>query len=492
MSLLGIDIGTTGCKAVVFSLAGEPLAKSYRDYEILSEKESFAELNSYEVWDKIMDTVRDVAVLTTNDPIQALSVSSLGEAMVPVSKGGKILGNSILGIDHRGMEFIELIRARYSSFEFFNITGNLPGIFYSMPKIAWIKKYQPDLYFNTDYFLTWADFVCYMLGGKPVTNFSLAGRTLLFDIHKCKWSNELLDFMDLDKSKLAAPHPSGSTLGFVCNDLAKKLHLNNGVSIISGGHDQCCAALGSGIKSDSSAAMYGMGTFICVVPVFSEMPDINYMFENKLHIEHHVVPGSFISFIFNQSGGALVKWFKQTFTFGLNDSIDQQRNYNDLFNEIPDKSTDILVTPRFGTTGPPDFLTGNQGCIAGLSLSHTRGDILRAILEGMSFYVRDCFEKLEKPFSGIYSLKATGGGSVSDKWLQITSDILGKPITVNEVGEASSLGAAIIAGKGANVFASFDIAIDLMVHKKLTINPDLSRKEYYARKFEQYKLFTNK
>ena len=150
MSLLGIDIGTTGCKSVVFSHQGKQLAKSYRDYEIISEREGYAELNSLEVWEKVQETILEVVLKIPGHTIRALSVSSLGEAMVPVSKEGQILGNSILGSDHRGAEFTELLQDRYVSSEIFRITGNLPGLFYSLPKIAWIKKYQPDLFRKTD------------------------------------------------------------------------------------------------------------------------------------------------------------------------------------------------------------------------------------------------------------------------------------------------------------------------------------------------------
>lgn len=489
MSLLGIDIGTTGCKAVVFSMQGEQLAKSYRDYEIISEKEGYAELNSVEVWDKVQEAIGEVAMQMTYNPIEALSVSSLGEAMVPVSKDGKIMGNSILGSDQRGAEFTELVQNKCGSSEIFRITGNLPGSFYSMPKIAWIKKYRPVLYHNTDYFLTWADFVCLMLGGEPVTNYSLAGRTLLFDINNCTWSDKLFHILDIDKQKFAPPRPSGSFLGYVRNELAKQLHLVNDVAIVCGGHDQCCATLGSGIQNSSNAAMYGMGTFICVVPVFSQMPDITSMYANKLHIEHHVVPGSFISFIYNQSGGAMVKWAKQTFfTIGQQDCGRQESTYKAMFDEIPNNPSDILVIPKFGSTGPPDFLYGSKGCISGLSLNHSRGDILRAMLEGISFYILDCFENLHNTFDEIDTLVVTGGGSVSEKWLQITADVLNKVIVRNSVTEASSLGAAILAGKGSNMFVSYSNAISAMVHKELTIVPDQSKKDFYNSKFNRYKI----
>jgi len=485
MSLLGIDIGTTGCKSVVFSLKGEQLAKSYRDYETVENGKAYSEFDPSVIWEKVQETIREAAEQTPDDPVQALSVSSLGEAMVPVSEDGKILGNSILGSDPRGDEFIDNLLKYISHYEIFKITGNLPGTFYSMSKILWVKKYQPGLYLNTRYFLAWSDFISYMLGGIPSADYSLADRSLLFDINSCSWSDKLMNLTGLDKIKFAPPVPSGTFLGYVREDLGKKLHLKKNVAIVSGGHDQCCAILGSGVKSDTKAAMYAMGTYICVAPVFSRMPDAETMYKKKLHIEHHVVPDSFITFIYNQSGGALVKWFRQMFM-----PADRQDSYDLMFDEITENLNNIIVIPGFGVTGPPDYLPGNEGSISGLSLNHSRGDILRATLEGISFYVRDCFERLDAPFNNINFLFANGGGSVSGKWLQITADILGKTIIKNTITEASSLGAAIIAANGCKAFTSFNESIDSMIQKDKIIYPDPSKIEFYDRKFELYKLRT--
>jgi len=300
MSLLGIDIGTTGCKSIVFSIKGEQLARSYLDYEIISNSAGYAELDPFEIWEKVKLTIIDVASQTSDDPIKALSVSSLGEAMVPVSKDGKILGNSILGSDLRGSEFINILQQQIDPYNIFRITGNLPDTFYSLSKILWIKKYQSDLFLNTSYSLTWSDFIAFKLGGKATTNFTLADRSLLFDINSCKWSDEIFNVTGLDKSKFAPPVPSGSFLGYVRDDLAKKLHLGAKVAIISGGHDQCCAILGSGIKRGSNTAIYAIGTYLCIATVFSSMPDINSMFKNKLHIQHHVIPGSFVTLFYRK------------------------------------------------------------------------------------------------------------------------------------------------------------------------------------------------
>ena len=191
-------------------------------------------------------------------------------------------------------------------------------------------------------------------------------------------------------------------------------------------------------------------------------------------------PGSFISFIYNQSGGALIKWFRNVFG-------GKQSTYSGLFEEIPCSPNSIIVIPKFGVSGPPEFDTGNLGCFSGLALSHSRGDILQAILEGTAFYVKDCFEKSDRVFAQTNTLIASGGGSVSNKWLQITADILDMKIIRNKTTEASSLGAAILAGIGNKKFSSFDEAFDSMVQEDYVFHPDRSKTDYYKNKFEQYK-----
>lgn len=488
MSLLGIDIGTTGCKSVIFSLRGEQLARSYRSYEIVSSKDGIAELNTDNVWTMVKETIKEVVSVVKSDPVVSLSVSSLGEAMVPVSNDRRILGNSILGADCRGEEFVELLLNNYRAEEVYEITGCYPGSFYSMPKIAWIKEYLPELYAHTDYFLSWADFVCFMLGGIPVTNYSHAGRTLLFNIRKCEWDQGFFNALNLDIQKFASPCPSGNFLGYVDKEIGKQLHLGEEVAIISGGHDQCCAALGGGVRTEEKTAMLGMGTFMCIVPVYDSLPDFSSMYINKLHIEHHVLPDSYISFIYNQAGGALLEWFRKTFL-----SIDQYSKktvnpaYEEIFNEIEDTVSDLLVFPDFAASGPPDFLNGNHGIIHGLSLQHTRGDILKAMLEGVGFYFRNCLEVLNESLPKIELLVASGGGAASCKWLQVMANILNVSVVRNNITEAGALGAAIVAGVGHNIFCDYDSALEKMIHKLTVFAPKTQTQEVYDIKYKRYK-----
>jgi xylulokinase len=326
-----------------------------------------------------------------------------------------------------------------------------------------------------------------MLGGKPVTNYSLANRTLLFDINKCDWSEKFMSLMDLDASKFAPTIQSGIQIGKISKAISEKLFLPEGVAIISGGHDQCCGALGSGIV-DSNVAMYGIGTFICVVPVFPFIPDLQPMRQNKLHIEHHVVSGLYVTFLFNLSGGSLIKWYRDTFTSTINDQLREHDRlaYDVLFKEIPEKISDIIVIPRFGPTGAPDFFSKPAGSISYLSLYHTRGDILRAMLEGITFYFKANLPIIEKQGIKIDLLIASGGGATSEIWLQITADILNKPVIKNKVTEAGTLGAAILGGVGSYAFSSINEGINSMVHRDLIFYPKEANVVAYEKKFEQY------
>jgi len=487
MSLLGIDIGTSGCKSASFSVEGKLIASAYEEYNIVSDEPGYAELNSLEVWEKIKKTIRRVAIKTTSDPISALSVSSLGEAVVPVTKQKGILANSILSFDTRGEEFLQEFTNCIPEEEIYKINGNIPGNFCTMTKISWLKKYKPEIYNRTEYFLLWADFVCFMLGGKAVTNYSLANRTILFDINTCGWSSKFMGVMGLDKTKFAPAIPSGVEIGEISNEIREELSLPQKVAIISGGHDQCCAALGSGVI-EPNIAMYGIGTFICVVPVFSSIPDILSMRMNKLHIEHHVVPDLFVTFLYNLTGGSLIKWYRDTFAPAINEQFNRENQsaYEILFKEIPEEISDIIVIPRFGPTGAPDFFSKSVGSILNLSFNHTRGDILRAMVEGITFYFKLNLPIIEKQRITIDLLNATGGGATSEIWLQITADILNKPIIKNRVTEAGTLGAALLGGFGNKNFSSINEGVDKMVHRDLIFYPNEANVIAYEKKFEKF------
>ncbi len=490
MSLLGVDIGTTGCKATAFSVEGEILGKAYQEYHFLYPQKGWMELDSQAVWDKIKMVISQVASQTAKDPIKAFSVSSFGEAVTPVSKDRRILGNCIIGFDDRGQEYIPQIEKKISLKRLFAINGNILGHIYTAPKLMWLKEHNPSLYNQTYKFLFWEDLVYYLLGCDAVIDYSLANRSLLFDIHSCDWSDELLNISSLDRAKFAKPIPSGTVIGTISNSIADELGLPKGVKAVTGGHDQCCTALGAGIIKEEVAS-YGIGTVICITPAFSKMPDLNIMRENNLNIEHHTVPGLFVSFLYNFTGGSALKWFRDT--FGENEKVLAKKTgkdpYDILLNQIPEEPTNLLLLPHFAPTGPPLFESKTGGVLAGLTLNTTKGEILKAILEGVTYYFKEGMQCLEEAGIPIREFRPTGGGAKSKKWLQIKADIFGIPFVSLKVTEAGTLGTAILAGIAINEYASLNEAVERLVKTGEIIEPNLEKQKIYQEKFALYKKF---
>jgi xylulokinase len=487
MSLLGIDVGTSGCKAAVFSEDGQLLGLAYEEYDYQHSRPGWAELDTAQIWLKIKRTIGRAAAGVTGDSPRALCVSSLGEAVVPVSADRKILGPSLLNFDSRGAEYLGGLQSLIRNEQWYRINGNMPGNQYSLTKLMWLKQYQPDLYQQADHFLHWSGFVSFMLGAEARVDYSLANRSLLFDLEHDDWSDELLGLTGIERDKLPSIVPSGTVIGSVAGPMADELGLPAGIPIVNGGHDQCCNGIGCGVIQPGQA-MYGMGTYLCMMPVFDRRPEPSVMIERGLNTEHHVVPGHYVSFIYNQ-GGVLVKWFRDTFASAEHRQADAagQDIYAALLAEMPEGPSKVMVLPHFTATGPPQFIADSCGVVAGLKLDTPRGTILKGILEAITFYLRECFETLPEADIAITDFRAVGGGSKSDAWIQVCANILGRPFLRPRVNEAGVLGAAILAGAGCGVFASLKAGVETMVRLDRQFDPDPAQQQQYEESFARYR-----
>ncbi|MGC9260668.1 MAG: FGGY-family carbohydrate kinase, partial [Phycisphaerae bacterium] len=288
MSTLGIDVGTSGCKAGAFSSGGKCIHLAYREYPTAYPRQGWAELDAPYVWTQVQETISEVAAATKSDPLRALCVSAMGEAATPVNKNRQILGSSILSSDVRGREYIDVMLRQMSQEEFYGINPNVLTPSYTLPKLQWLKEHRPELYHATDYFLMWGGLVEFLLGADPFISYSHANRTLLFDIHKQDWSEKLLAISGMDRAKLPRCLPSGTVAGTVSGEMASQLGLSTNVKIVVGGHDQCCNALGAGINKPGYA-VDGIGTYECITPVYYGLPDPGKMLSLGLNIEHYVI-----------------------------------------------------------------------------------------------------------------------------------------------------------------------------------------------------------
>lgn len=488
MSLLGIDVGTTGCKLLALAADGTILATAHREYDnVVRPQPGWAELDSQQVWEQIKDAIREVTAQTGADPVAAVSVSSMGEAMTPVSLADRrILGNCILGFDPRGGATLDRLQA-LDTIAFYERNGNVPSSIYGGPKLIWLRDNEPALFEAADKFLNWADLVAFMLGGEPITDFGLANRSLFFDIRAEDWSSETLDYVGMPREKLPDAVQAGTAVGTVSAAIAADLGLKPGAAIVIGAHDQSATATGAGVIK-AGMANYGLGTYICITPVYDAIPPAQPMIAPSLNVEHHALPGLYVSFYYNLTGGALLKWFRDTLAPLEHEAARQagENVYDRLLAEMPADPTDLMVLPHFAPTGPPYFDENPLGLIAGLTLETSRGELIKGLLEGVTYYFRHGLDLMANAGIHIDEFRVTGGGAKSDTWLQIKADVLNRPLVRPVVTEAGALGAAILAGVGGGVYASAEEAIEALVTVDRVFEPDARRHALYSERFARY------
>jgi xylulokinase len=231
-----------------------------------------------------------------------------------------------------------------------------------------------------------------------------------------------------------------------------------------------------------------MGTFTCITPVFSQRRAPRLMLERGLNTQHHAVPGKYVSFIYNP-GGSLVKWFRDTLAAAEHSRAEETGGdvYASLLAEMPPGPSGIMVLPHFAPTGPPAFISDSTGLIAGVRLQTSRGEILKGILEGIAFNLKECVDSLPPTGIEIADYRVAGGGSKSDQWIQLCADIFGRRFVRPVITEAGALGAAIIAGVGSDLFPSFETGAGAMVRLEREFEPDPQQHRLYADWYELYK-----
>jgi xylulokinase len=471
------------CKAAAFSNEGGCLALASREYGALALPPGYAELDSHAVWRRTQEVIAEVVTATRHDPVTALCVSSMGETVVPVSRDRKILANSILCSDVRGVEYARAMEAELGQEAFYRINPNLLGPQYSLPKILWLRDHEPELFRKVDVFLLWGDLIGFMLGGDPVASNSLANRTLLLDIERNDWSDELLSWSQLGRNLFGRVVAGGVVVGVVSDSAAAKLGLPQGVKVVAGGHDQCCNALGCGGIAEGKAVC-GLGTYECITPLFRKVRDPLDMLHENLNIENHVLPDLYVAFLFNQAG-ALVKWFRDTFA-AAEVRAEGTGLYDRLTSEMPAEPTRLLVLPHFDPPLWPKYLGDTAGMIVGLHTSTHRGEILKSILECTTLYFVQGIEALRRMGIDLTEFIAAGGGAKSDAWLQIKADIFGIPFVRPHTSEAGLAGAAMLAGLATGVFKTPTDATRAFVRRDRVFEPNPRRHAIYRDKWAVY------
>jgi xylulokinase len=486
VSYLGIDIGTTGCKAGVFNGEGKLLTLAYREYPLLSPEKGWAELDSVKVIQGCVDVIREAAGKCPGDPVRGIGITCQGEAFTPVSRDGGYLGNGMVSSDTRAATIATEWSREFGVRRLYDLTGHTPHPMFTLFKLLWLRDHRPDVWSGANKFYCFEELLQARLGLEPAISWPLAGRTMLFNVRSHGWEREILAAVGLEETRLAPPVASGTVVGEVAPNVAAELGLPRGVKVVAGGHDQPCGALGAGVV-EPGAAMYATGTVECICPAFAEPIFADNLMQSNLCTYDHAVPGMYTTVAFSLTGGNLLRWFRDQWAQAEQDEARRTGAdpYDLLLREMPSEPTDLTVLPYFTPSGTPYFDADVPGAILGLRLSTTRGQVLRALLEGVAMEMRLNVEILDRAGLRIREFLAIGGGAKNRALTQLKADVLDRPITTLAVTEAGCLGVALLACAADTGAKPQDLA-GTWVKRQDVVEPDPKRAKVYREKFGVY------
>jgi len=486
MLIAGLDIGTTGCKVTVYGNDGKCFGKTHREYEI-SRVAGQHELDPETVWRAVCECVREAAEAWPG--IRAVGVTSFGESFVLLDGDGCVLMPAMLYTDPRGEEECAMLADLIGARKISSITGMNPQRTYSLPKLMWVREHRPDLFALVARVLLVQDFIVYKLTGIAQIDYSLASRTMAFDIRRLDWSDTMLAVAGMDRSLFSKPVPSGTVAGSVTEECAAALCLGADTLIVSCCHDQVAAAVGAGIF-ESGMAIDGTGTVECITPLLEAIPSSPLVRQGNYAVVPYAVSGKYVCYAYSFTGGVLLKWYRDNFAKEETSKarVSGSNVYKTLSDAVRPEPTGILVLPHFAGAATPYMDGGSKGGIVGLTLEHTGSDVFKAIMEGVTYEMLLNIEILEEAGIRIDMLRATGGGASSKTWLQIKADILNRPIVSLGNCEAGTVGSVMLTGVASGAFADLRSAGSLIIDEGETFYPDPARRDIYSGLYAKYRL----
>lgn len=488
MKIAGLDIGTTGCKCTVFDEQGRYLNKAYRDYPVRRAVGGH-EIDISALMEGVYAVIHEMAAQYPD--IAGMGVTSFGETFVMTDEQGTPLHPAMLYTDPRGKEECEALTEQMGAKNIARITGLRPHEMYSISKIMWMKNHRPDIYRAAKHIFLMEDYVIFQLTGRAQIDYSLAARTMAFDIHSLDWSKEVLEAAGVDRELFSDCVPTGSIAGGILPEKAEKTGLSRQTKIVSVSHDQVAAAVGAG-AFDGSVAVDGAGTVECLTPIYDSLPEIDPMYEGYFSVVPYVFPGTYVAYAFSYTGGALIQWCVENFAGKEREQAKEQGiSVNELLEQAyADKDGEpsgLLVLPHFAGAATPYMDTGSKGAILGLTTASTLAEVYRGCMEGVAYEMYLNYQALQGSGVHFEKLNATGGGARSAVWMQMKADVLNLPITALKTVDAGTVGSAMLTGVATGVFKDLKEAAVHMVEETVTYEPRNHMHEKYMQVFARYR-----
>ena len=487
---IGVDIGTSGTKTVLFSGLGETIASSTIEYPMYQPQNGWAEQDANDWWNATVASIKSVISKSgvSNEEIKGIGISGQMHGLVMLDAEGKVLRNSIIWCDQRTAKECEEITSKIGKERLIEITANPALTGFTASKILWVKNNEPHIYEKCRKILLPKDYIRFMLSGEFATEVSDASGMQLIDINTRDWSDEVLTKLGIDKSLLSRVYESYEVSSTVNGLAAELTGLKVWTPIVGGAGDQAAGAVGNGIIREGvvSSTIGSSG----VVFAHTNAPILDM--QGRVHTFCHAVPNAWHVMGVTQGAGLSLKWFRDTFCHeeireAERLAIDPYALLDQAAAGVPVGANSLLYLPYLMGERTPHLDPNARGVFFGLSAIHTKNDMLRAVMEGVAFSLKDSMEIIKATGIKINEVRASGGGGKSQLWRQIQADVYDCSVATVSSTEGPALGVAILAAVGTKEYSSVGEACDAIIRNKDLVKPDARSVEKYSK---QYSLYT--
>ncbi|MFY9147598.1 MAG: FGGY-family carbohydrate kinase [Bacillota bacterium] len=485
--LLGIDIGTSGCKIAAFDFDGNAVCTYTRSYDVSHPDTTWAEIDADLWWSSICGGIRALIESERLDPneVAAVGVDGLSWTCLPVDRKGRPLRPAMIWLDRRAEEQAQWMKKQVGEDRLISLSGNPVDPAYVVPKMLWLKQHEPDIYADTHMFLQSNSYVVYKLTGVFSQDHSQAYGFHFFDIANCHYDESAADRLGISLDLIPPLTHCHEVVGTVTSKASRECGLPKGVPVVAGGLDAACCTLGAGaVRAGQTQEQGGSSGGMSIVV---DKPLIH----PKLILGCHVVPGLWLLQGGTVGGGGTLRWFDEQLgacerQIGLERGISSFEVMSEEAGQIGPGSEGLVFLPYMAGERSPIWDSTARGVLFGLSYDKTRAHIIRAIMEGVGYSLLHNLKTAEEVKAEVGVLLSVGGSANSRVWTQIKSDITNKPIHVPASDHATTLGAALIAGVGIGVYRDFQSAVDNTVRIQRVHEPDELAHQMYRGYYRLY------
>ncbi|WP_044974183.1 xylulokinase [Ruminococcus sp. HUN007] len=486
---IGVDIGTSGTKSVLFDETGKVMASASAEYPLYQEKNGYAEQEPTDWYNAAADTIKKIIADSGVDASDIAGVGLSGQmhGLVMLDENNEVIRKSIIWCDQRTAKECEEITEKVGAKRLIEITANPALTGFTASKILWVRNNEPENYKKCRHILLPKDYVRFMLTGEYATEVSDASGMQLLDVPNRCWSDEVLEKLDIDKSLLAKVYESPEITGYITEKAAQITGLKAGTPVVGGAGDNAAAAVGTGIVKDGKA----FTTIGTSGVVFAHTSSVQIDPKGRVHTFCCAVPGCWHIMGVTQAAGLSLKWFRDNFCKEEMDKANAE-GVSEYF--LMDKEAEsvkigadkLLYLPYLMGERTPHLDPDIRGCFFGLSAMHTKAHFIRAVMEGVAYSLRDCKSIISEMGTEINDMMACGGGGTSPLWRTMLADLYDCPVKTVTCKEGPALGVAILAFVGTGVYESVEKACEVMIKTDKTQEPDASRTAEYEKYYQLY------